>query len=627
MAIRYDHHVHCTCNSSTAARLPHLQYFKGIPYAGSTAPPNRFLPPTPLQPWTGTLNATEFAPGCVQTHHNPDVPAQQSEDCLNLNVYAPAGTQAGDALPVIVFIHGGAFQEGSNRGPFDMYEATYGVQQHPVVWVTINYRLGNFGWLALTDDVPGNMGILDQRAALQWVAANIAAFGGDGSKVTLQGESAGAMSIGVHMVSPGSKGLFSRAIQESNPAGFPYRSRAEQALYGAAYCKAVQCEVPAASLRGAHTAAHSQLLNAASIDSKQWLGKLSLMPQQARESIAQAALSAHNGKVGPYTAPEALAADLPVLAAAAPRAHAAAVRSARQGLQSTTCSMSCLQGLTTDAAKAGWNKADPILVILEANFGHWFSAFLAWTPTVDGTILPENEIPAAKAGTSWAYQNKVDMLISTNTNEGATFIYAAIDFALPPWSIGIVYDVLFGSKYTQNITAMPAYNPKDFEDGRQPLSHATTDHLFRCPSQALASAVATAGGQAWVARYNHVASFSYIFAKFGLPDVCVTEVCHASELPFVFHARNTTGASQNITFTPAELSMSANMVQYWVNFAITGNPNTPAANDKNARQLPVQWPSWNSQHTDLMINSTHYLPESTPQCPLWDLIGYEQSSE
>ena len=556
------------------------------------------------------------------------MPAEQSEDCLNLNVYAPAGTTAGAALPVIVFIHGGAFQEGSNRGPFGMYEATYGVQQHPVVWVTINYRLGNFGWLALTENVPGNMGILDQRAALQWVADNIAAFGGDSTRVTLQGESAGAMSIGVHMASPGSKGLFSRAIQESNPAGFPYRSRAEQALYGAAYCKAVQCLVPAASsLRGAAVGASSQLLNAPTVDSKQWMAKLSVMPQPAREAVAQAALTAHGGKVGPHSAAADLAADLPVLAAAAPAAHAAAVRSARAELEDSTCSMSCLQGLSTDAAKAGWTKADPILVILEANFGHWFSAFLAWTPTVDGTILPENEIPAAKAGSSWAYQDKVDMLISTNTNEGATFIYAAIDFALPPFTIGIVYDVLFGSKYTKNVTALPAYDPAGYKDGRQPLSHATTDHLFRCPSQVLASAVATAGGQAWVARFNHVASFSYIFAKFGLPDICVAEVCHASELPFVFHAQNTTGVSQNITFTPAELSMSANMVQYWVNFAATGNPNIPAAQDKHARHLPAQWPSWNNQHLDLMINSTHYLPESTPQCPLWDTIGYQQTSE
>jgi carboxylesterase type B len=115
-------------------------------------------------------------------------------------------------------IHGGAFQEGSNQGPFGLYDGGEIAQRGNVIVVSINYRLGAFGWL-VTDTLRGNFGLMDQRLAMTWVQRNIGVFGGDKNQVTLFGESAGGASVGIHMVSPPSKGLFKRAIMESAPTG------------------------------------------------------------------------------------------------------------------------------------------------------------------------------------------------------------------------------------------------------------------------------------------------------------------------------------------------------------------------------------------------------------------------
>jgi len=213
-----------------------VNVFKGVPYAASTAGANRWSPPQPRESWSGVLNCTSFGPGCPQTHHNPDVPKEQSEDCLNLNIYVPASASR---TPVMAFIHGGAFLEGSNRGAFGLYDGVH-MAQHGVCVFTMNYRLGALGFLA-TSSLEGNYGLKDQRAALQWIQRNAERFGCDPGQVTVWGESAGAMSIGIHLVSPASAGLFHRAVMESNPLGYRYRSRDDAAIYGATFAGNVGC--------------------------------------------------------------------------------------------------------------------------------------------------------------------------------------------------------------------------------------------------------------------------------------------------------------------------------------------------------------------------------------------------
>ncbi len=189
--------------------------FKGIPYAAPPVGPLRWRAPQPPTPWSGVRDALTFGAGCLSALENDPRPGPRSEDCLTLNVWT-AAKEADEKRPVMVWIHGGGFQFGSSANP-----ATNGspLAAKGVVVVSFNYRLGIFGFLAhpeLDAEAPsGNYGLRDQLAALRWVKANIAGFGGDPDNVTLFGESAGAMATGILMASPLAHGLFHKAIGES----------------------------------------------------------------------------------------------------------------------------------------------------------------------------------------------------------------------------------------------------------------------------------------------------------------------------------------------------------------------------------------------------------------------------
>jgi para-nitrobenzyl esterase len=197
-----------------------ITVWKGIPFARPPIASRRFLPPQPLQPWPGVLDATAFGPAALQTARLGNASAVDgrptSEDCLSLNIWSPGAE--GQKRPVMVYLHGGGFVFGSGSDP--LYDGTSFATEHDLVVVTCNYRLGLLGFLYLGDlageaYAQGNAALLDQIAALQWVHDNIAAFGGDPEQVTLMGESAGAMSIGNLLAMPATRGLFQRAILES----------------------------------------------------------------------------------------------------------------------------------------------------------------------------------------------------------------------------------------------------------------------------------------------------------------------------------------------------------------------------------------------------------------------------
>jgi len=195
--------------------------FKGIPYAAPPVGPRRWLPPAAVEPWTGVLAAHEYGPACMQAPLQTLLPGHKKEalgeDCLYLNVWTPALDDA--RRPVMVWIHGGAFMFGS--GDQMMREEQTLVSRGDVVLVSINYRLGPYGFLNLNEvtggAIPssGNEGLLDQVAALEWVRDNIAAFGGDPGNVTIFGESAGGMSVGALLSMPAAAGLFHKAIPQS----------------------------------------------------------------------------------------------------------------------------------------------------------------------------------------------------------------------------------------------------------------------------------------------------------------------------------------------------------------------------------------------------------------------------
>ena len=211
---------------SSTNGLPPLTRYIGIPYAESPTGQLRFAKPVPKTVWDGVLNATVFGPSCPQFFTTFSEVLDQylpnmdiNEDCLTLNMYIPDEIIVlKGPLPVMVFIHGGGLVNGQGS----LYDGTILALQGEVIVVTINYRLGLFGFLSTGDDsAPGNYGLWDQRLAIQWVKDNIANFGGDPSKITIFGESAGSWSVTYQMASPlNDRTLFQRVIAQSG-AAFP----------------------------------------------------------------------------------------------------------------------------------------------------------------------------------------------------------------------------------------------------------------------------------------------------------------------------------------------------------------------------------------------------------------------
>lgn len=224
--------------------------FKGIPYAAPPLGDLRWQPPQPMSPWAGVRAAKAFSPAALQNASMMDSlfgtqPAPCDEDCLYLNVWTP-GTDA-RKRPVMVWVHGGGFVIGSASQ--SIYHGDRLARRGDVVVVTLNYRLGAFGFLNLKEvtngaiPATGNEGLLDQIAALAWVRDNIAAFGGDPENVTVFGESAGAMSIGALLSMPQTKGLFRKAIPQSG-AGHTANTKAQAVRVAEAVLFATELKNP-----------------------------------------------------------------------------------------------------------------------------------------------------------------------------------------------------------------------------------------------------------------------------------------------------------------------------------------------------------------------------------------------
>jgi len=237
-----------TLRGTAVAGPAPITIFLGIPYAAPPVGPLRWTPPKLAPRWKGVRAADGFGARCMQQPLYADMmfrsPAP-SEDCLTLNVWTPASMPKGAKLPVLFYIHGGGAIAGD--GSEKRYDGASMARRGMVV-VTINYRLGVFGFLAtpeLAAESPqhaaGNYGLLDQAAALDWVRRNVEAFGGDPSRITIGGESAGSMSVSVLMTSPLTRAHFARAIGESGgvlPPTFDPKPLAEAAQAGTAFAQA-----------------------------------------------------------------------------------------------------------------------------------------------------------------------------------------------------------------------------------------------------------------------------------------------------------------------------------------------------------------------------------------------------
>lgn len=232
--------------------------FKGVPYAAPPTGDRRWKAPEPAACREGKLDASDFGPACKQLDAN-GAPTG-SEDCLTLNVWAPEDATADSPVPVMFYIHGGGNVQGSSSsmvGGVALFDGQALSERGHVAVVTINYRLGPLGWLSHPSFAPegtpertGNYGALDQVFALSWVKANIAAFGGDPSRVMVFGESAGGQDVGIMLTTPLAKGLFSSALIESG--GFSAQTQEDAAATAEAWAAQAGCDAdpdPAACMR------------------------------------------------------------------------------------------------------------------------------------------------------------------------------------------------------------------------------------------------------------------------------------------------------------------------------------------------------------------------------------------
>jgi para-nitrobenzyl esterase len=224
--------------------------FLGIPYAAPPVGALRWMPPQPVERWEEPLDATHYANTCPQVTEFGVFagPSSITEDCLYLNVFTTGLRHNGHRNPVLVWIHGGGDVDGESNDYDGSKLATGGPSGTPTVVVTINYRLGVFGFLAHpaldNEGHPfGNYGILDTQAVLQWVQRNIEAFGGDPDRVALGGQSSGAINVGANLVSPLAAGLFNRTILQSAPwsASFIYPPLSVGLTNGEAFALAAGC--------------------------------------------------------------------------------------------------------------------------------------------------------------------------------------------------------------------------------------------------------------------------------------------------------------------------------------------------------------------------------------------------
>lgn len=206
--------------------------FRGVPYGAPPTGFRRFAPPEPIAKWATFRDATRDGPISPQTRSRVfvsmgEITSPQAEDCLTLTIWQPANQQGG-RYPVVVWFHGGGFVSGGGSLPW--YDGARLAESGNLIVVNVNYRLGALGFLSIPEILPGNLGILDQEAALRWVQSNIAAFNGDPSNVTVMGQSGGAHNIASLLTMKRTEGLFRRAILQSPPLGIGLQTAAEANL-------------------------------------------------------------------------------------------------------------------------------------------------------------------------------------------------------------------------------------------------------------------------------------------------------------------------------------------------------------------------------------------------------------
>jgi carboxylesterase type B len=534
--------------------------FLGIPYAESTARQNRWMPPVPKANWQGTLKTTAFSAACPQRDH-PNL--RQSEDCLSVNVWTPSAKPSGK-LPVLVFIHGGAFQTGSSADPLPsdqkqaIYDGAFLSSSQRIVVVTLNYRLGALGFLAGVNGLKGNFGFMDQQLALEWVRDNITAFGGDGAKVTLSGESAGAMSVGLHLLSaPKSEKLFSAAIMQSNPLGLAYRTVDEAKRSGEYFSTAVGC-----------------FYN---------LQPLACLRQQTVSAILKAQGDAMLM--------------LPMLEFGAP-----GVMSWSPVIDGSVITRSPIEALKT----VGIQK--PLVLGVNANEGDVFVGMATANPVDDlmyraamGKFFSADRMseltaryPARGADNRAGLAQMITDYFFVCANRFVAASAAGISPVTPVASNPA--PVLASSSTAAPVTAAPVT--------AAPVTAASTTNT---PSISSAPSPVVSRAPVYAYRFNHASSALSLWPKLS---ICRGKACHSDELPFTF---GNFGASKGINAD--DQAMKKRMTDYWGAFVRSNRPSAANA---------PQWMPYTKTSKVVFEFSKSAVSTKVPAstCDFWDSIGY-----
>jgi para-nitrobenzyl esterase len=457
--------------------------FLGVPFAAPPIGPLRWVAPQPPIAWApNTRNATWFSPGCMQDEWYWGILGGISEDCLYLNIYVPNKTPPPGGFPVMLFWYGGSFTYGA--ATFPLYDGETDVAlTKDVILVTSGYRLGVFGFLAgdelrdeSSDSSVGNYGLQDQTAALHFIQNEIAAFGGDTTRVTIFGESAGGASVSNHLVAPRSLGLFSGAIIES----------------------------------GSFSDWTAQPYNI------------------SKTRLPQVAANVKCPTSGPTM-------------------------------------LSCLRAINETEMLA----ADK----------HLTSAFLEWSPVIDGVEVLDDPRALLAAGKV----APVPVMMGFNADEGTLFNSAPTDLNASGY-VSAIADII-GQALAPTVAA--EYPISEYESPWWAICATLRDSQMLCPATQSAARLANPdrpGGikPAFVYYYN------YILLIIDVVDIFKNLRCfHGSELVSVFD------------FTVAligdgEQNTAAKVVEYWTNFAVSGDPNGP--------NLPT-WPAYGDAHNVAMIST------------------------
>jgi carboxylesterase type B len=504
--------------------------FRGIPYADPPTGDYRWAAPRSINPWNSILNAEQDGAGCIQKCHLPPIacPPVQSEDCLFLNVFTPRLDTIAQPLPVMAFLPGGAFLNGYGGGP--LYDGRYIANTTNTILVVIQYRLGLMGFGA-NEALSGNFGFFDQQMALHWIQDNIAAFGGDPKRVTLFGQSAGAMSTALHLTADSSRGLFHQAILESEPFALPMRSPTQMHSVFGAFAKNVGC------------------------------------------------------------APDDL---------------------------------TCLRDVTSDNVRTGQFKTfhDIILDIKRP-----LEAFVPFTPLIGGnSVFQKQPMQALLDGNFTA----MPLMITNTREEGNLFVHAAFGKPMSKLEYDVVITALYSLKHALSVGLR--YPAGHTTDARPTASRLATDSIFLCPNRNVTRALANGANKnepVYYGLFDH--ALKYPKEVWGNQTYCYNVSCHGEELPFVFHSISATPPGQ-FEMTPGELTLSAQMVLSWTNFAHTGNPNhmsdlSRAASRAAHVNVPtLNWPEYatsSSKSLNFSVPSNDETFFDDDVCNWWDAnVGY-----